>query len=77
MTLIARAKNRFFSCFIVFIIPFSSCTDNSGKDAGGKNKSETVDFQKLREAMVETQIIARGIKDESVISAMLRVACFS
>jgi protein-L-isoaspartate(D-aspartate) O-methyltransferase len=44
---------------------------------GGDRRSATLDserdFKAMREKMVETQIKSRGVKDERVLSAMLRV----
>jgi protein-L-isoaspartate(D-aspartate) O-methyltransferase len=35
--------------------------------------NQKIDFEKARQRMVETQIVARGIKDERVIDAMRRI----
>jgi protein-L-isoaspartate(D-aspartate) O-methyltransferase len=53
----------------IFLIFLAKCTE-------GKRGSETApggDYKTMREKMVETQIKARGVKDQRVLSAMLKV----
>jgi hypothetical protein len=64
-------KNKLLSIILVvtFLLFLANCTE-------GKRVSELSpegDFKTMRERMVETQIKTRGVKDDRVLSAMLKV----
>jgi protein-L-isoaspartate(D-aspartate) O-methyltransferase len=57
-----------FACSI-FLIFLAKCTDGRR----GSESAHEGDYKTMRENMVETQIKARGVKDQRVLSAMLKV----
>jgi protein-L-isoaspartate(D-aspartate) O-methyltransferase len=64
-------KNKLLSVILIFIflLFLANCTE-------GKRVSELSpegDFKTMRERMVETQIKTRGVKDDRVLAAMLKV----
>jgi protein-L-isoaspartate(D-aspartate) O-methyltransferase len=62
-------RNWYFLGLIFFWI-LLSC---EGTNSDSLRNPVQVDFQSMKEEMVETQIRARGIKDETVLNAMLKV----
>jgi len=62
-------RNRYFVVPIFFWIVLSCEGTNSDRL---QNPIEA-NFQSMKEEMVETQILTRGIKDEAVLNAMLKV----
>jgi len=64
-------KNKLLSIILIFIflLFLAHCTE--GKRAS--DSSPKGDYKTMREAMVETQIKARGVKEPRVLAAMLKV----
>ena len=64
-------KNKPLSIILIFIflLFLAHCTE--GKRASDSNPKG--DYKTMREAMVETQIKARGVKEPRVLAAMLKV----
>jgi protein-L-isoaspartate(D-aspartate) O-methyltransferase len=62
-------RNRYFVVPIFFWIVLSC----EGTNSNSLRNPIQADFQSMKKEMVETQIRARGIKDEAVLNAMLKV----
>ncbi len=58
---------------ILIFINLLAFSVGCGGDRGSSKPDFREDFKAMREKMVETQIKSRGVKDEKVLSAMLRV----
>ncbi len=59
-------------CILALTILFA-CSAGCGGDGGSSGPDSGRNFTTMRERMVETQIKGRGVKDQRVLSAMLRV----
>lgn len=64
-----KVKVYFYLVLLIFFTLSTGCGGNKGSPALDSGK----DFRAMREKMVETQIKSRGVKDEKVLSAMLKV----
>lgn len=64
-----KEKVLLFFLGIALLVPSAGCAGD-GSNASFNSKRE---FKAMREKMVETQIKNRGVKDERVLSAMLKV----
>lgn len=62
---------KVYFTFVFFILFFFSA--GCGGNKGSPTPDSGRDFKAMREKMVETQIKSRGVKDERVLSAMLKV----
>ena len=62
-----------FKYYSFLVILFLWSMFGSSCRQGDKMKNENNDYSLLRKDMVETQIIARGVKNDAVIKAMLNV----
>lgn len=60
----------FFNVLFIMLTVFSSC---KGENADIKNSKEKINWDMERKRMVDTQIIARGVKDSLVLNAMNKV----
>ncbi len=71
MTGLAGMKGMvsYLLAFSIVSIFFTGCTDGERLSDGDPRG----DFKNMREKMVERQIVARGVKDPRVLSAMLKV----
>ncbi len=59
--------------FFLGLIFFWALLSCEGANSDRMRNAVQMDFQSMKEKMVETQIRARGIKDERILHAMLRV----
>jgi protein-L-isoaspartate(D-aspartate) O-methyltransferase len=64
-----RKKMFYIFASSIFLIFLAKCTDGRR----GSESAHEGDYKTMRENMVETQIKARGVKDQRVLSAMLKV----
>jgi len=62
-------RNRYFIVLIFFWIVLSC----EGTNSDSLRNPVQADFHSMKEEMVETQIRARGVKDEAVLKALLKV----
>jgi protein-L-isoaspartate(D-aspartate) O-methyltransferase len=66
---VMRSKVCYLLTISTFLLLIANCTEGKGvSDLRPKG-----DFKTMRERMVETQIKARGVKDDRVLAAMLKV----
>jgi protein-L-isoaspartate(D-aspartate) O-methyltransferase len=61
------------NCYFVVPIFFWIVLSCEGTNSDSARNPIQADFQSMKKKMVETQIRARGIKDEAVLNAMLKV----
>jgi protein-L-isoaspartate(D-aspartate) O-methyltransferase len=64
-----RVRRNFIQTLIVLFILSAGC----GSERGNAKSESGRDFKTMREKMVQTQIKGRGVKNERVLSAMLKV----
>jgi len=64
---------KYISRYAYMIMGILLCVVVAGLGCQGGSPTQTESFENARKRMVEKQVIARGIKDERVINAMLKV----